>query len=190
MNLLEKVNGILREPSKTFEHLKHETLKETLKYYAVLAAGFSLLNGTIAMLGISSSIEITNLELIKGSGGGGYFMIYLLIFSVLSITFLLFLDILIVHISVYIGGGRKGFRQTMKSSIYSFTPLIFGWVPIVGIIALLWSYVTQIIGIRQLHELTTKQALLITFIFIPLISGTVIAFITLIGALIYGLSSQ
>jgi hypothetical protein len=68
-----------------------------------------------------------------------------------------------VHLWVYLLGGRKGIMETVKAIIYSHTPrLLFGWIPVLGFIFVLWSLILTIIGIRELQELSTMKAILIT----------------------------
>jgi len=37
--------------------------------------------------------------------------------------------------------------------------LLFGWIPFVGMLFPLWALVLNIIGIRQLHEISTGRAI-------------------------------
>ena len=48
-----------------------------------------------------------------------------------------------------------------KAVLYSATPtVLLGWIPLISFIAVLWSLVLRIIGIRELHEITTGRAVL------------------------------
>ncbi len=51
--------------------------------------------------------------------------------------------------------------------------LVLGWIPGVNIIAAIWALIVEIIGIKQLHELSTGKAVLavIIAIAIPAIIG-------------------
>jgi hypothetical protein len=51
--------------------------------------------------------------------------------------------------------------------------LLLGWIPLVNIIAAIWSLIVEIIGIRQLHELTTGRAILA--VLIPIILAIILA---------------
>ena len=68
--------------------------------------------------------------------------------------------------------------------------LLLGWIPGVNIIAAIWALIVEIIGIRQLHELSTGKAVLaiIIAIAIPAIIG--IALIAAFIASMSGLMSQ
>ena len=58
-------------------------------------------------------------------------------------------------------GGKNGLLQTIKAVIYGDTPsLILGWIPIINVIAMIWSLIVGVIGVRQLHGLSTGKAVL------------------------------
>lgn len=93
----------------------------------------------------------------------------------------------IYHIGVYIVGGKKGIEQTIKALMYGQTPgLLLGWIPIIGIIAGIWSFVLYILGIRQLQEITTGKAILA--VLIPIIIIVVlIVILAIIAAFVFGI---
>ncbi len=183
MDFLEKVKGLLLEPSKTFDSLKDETLGEAIKYYAIIAAVYSALFALIfAFAGslFGSMMGYRNLGTMMGAGVGiGAAVFFFVMFMILAIAGA-FIGGAILHIFVYIVGGRKGIVQTIKAGMYGSTPsLLLGWIPLVGMIAAIWSLIVEIIGVRQLHELTTGRAILA--VFIPII--LVIILVVILAAL-------
>lgn len=157
---VEKVKGFLIQPSKTFDKAKQDTLGEAMTYYAVIIAIYSAL--LIMFMLIFSAILIISKPLgmlagiITGVGGAVLFVILLISLIVGAL-----IGGAILHIFVYIVGGREGITQTIKAVMYGSTPaLLFGWIPVIGFIAGIWSLVLEIIGIRQLHGLTTGKAIL------------------------------
>lgn len=171
MDFIEKVKGFLLEPSKTFDALKEEPFKEALKYYAVIAAIYSAL--------LALSLAFTgNLVLMVGAGNGiGAAKIFLVEFMIIAIVGT-FIGGAILHIFVYIVGGRGGIAQTIKAGMYGSTPsLLFGWLPVINFIAMIWSLVAQIIGKRQLHELTTRKAIFV--VILPIIIAIALAAVAL-----------
>ncbi len=140
MDFIEKVKGFLLDPSKTFDTLKEEPFEEILKYYAVIAAIYSaLLALLLAFAG--------NLEMMMGTGTGiGAAITFFVRFMIITIVGA-FIGGAILHIFVYIVGGRRGIAQTIKAYMYGYTPsLLFGWIPVINFIAMIWSQVAQIIG--------------------------------------------
>lgn len=166
MDFFEKVKGFLLEPSKTFDATKGENLNEAIKYYVVIAAIYSALFVVLlAFVGtlFGSMMGGRNLGMLMGAGAGGaiIFFVLFMIFTIIAA----FIGGAILHIFVYIVGGRKGISQTIKAVMYGSTPgLLLGWIPIIGFIAALWSLVLEILGIRQHHEITTGRAILAVFL--------------------------
>jgi hypothetical protein len=186
MDFLEKVKGLLLEPSKTFDSLKDETLGEAIKYYAIIAAVYSALFALIfAFAGslFGSMMGYRNLGTMMGAGVGiGAAVFFFVMFMILAIAGA-FIGGAILHIFVYIVGGRKGIVQTIKAGMYGSTPsLLLGWIPFVSIIVAIWSLVVEIIGVRQLHELTTGRAILAVLIPIILVIILVVILVALFVA--------
>ncbi len=178
MDFFEKVRGFLLDPSKAFDAAKGEKLEEAIKYYAIIAAVYSALLAVLltfigTMLGSLMGGPIGGLiGAGAGAGGGIIFFILFMIFAIIGA----FIGGAILHIFVYLVGGRKGLEQTIKAVMYGSTPgLLLGWIPIIGFIAGIWSLVLEILGIRQLHELTTGKAVLA--VLIPIIIAVVLAVI-------------
>ncbi len=191
MDFFEKVKGFLLEPSKTFDATKEEDLSEAIKYYAVIAAIYSAIFAVLlAFVGtlFGSMMGRRNLGMLMGTGAGAGGAIIFFILFIIAVIIGAFIGGAILHIFVYIVGGRKGIAQTIKAVMYGSTPgLILGWIPIIGFIAAIWSLVVEIIGIRQLHELTTEKAVLA--VLIPIIIAVILAVIVaaLIASLIFGM---
>jgi hypothetical protein len=197
MDFLEKVKGLLLEPSKTFDSLKDETLGEAIKYYAIIAAVYSALFALVfAFAGslFGSMMGYRNLGTMMGAGVGiGAAVFFFVMFMILAIAGA-FIGGAILHIFVYIVGGRKGIVQTIKAGMYGSTPsLLLGWIPFVSIIVAIWSLIVEIIGVRQLHELTTGRAILavlipiiLVIILVVILAALLVAYMTSIGVPRYG----
>ena len=183
MDFLEKVKGLLIEPSKTFDTLKEEPLEGAVEYYTIIAAVYSALMAL--MLGFAGSyfgpiMGVENLGMIKGAGMSASIILFVLFMIIVFLS--AFIGGAITHIFVYFGGGRKGITQTIKACMFGSTAsLLFGWIPIINIIPVIWSIVTQIIGIRQLHGLTTGKVIKAIFV-LPIIFGITIFFLIVIAA--------
>jgi len=182
----EKVKGFLVSPVSTFQEVKGEDLGSVVKYFIVLALVFSILC-TIIFAAIGSMITSfmpTNM-LPFGAAGGVVGAVVLFITLIVGLILGLFIGGAILHIFVYIVGGRKGYAQTVKAMGYGMTPtLLLGWIPVIGIIAGIWALIVEILGIRELHEISTGKAVLA--VLLPaIISGIIVA----IAATLYGFSA-
>jgi len=193
MDFIEKVEGFLTEPSKTFDAVKGDTLSEAIKYYAVIAAIYSAIFALLlAFVGsfFGSMMGAKNLGMLMGAGvgisGAIVFFVLFMIFAIIGG----FIGGAILHIFVYIVGGRKGIAQTIKAVMYGSTPgLLLGWIPVIGFIAAIWSIVLEVLGIRQLHELTTEKAILAVVLLILVTFVVTIIFAAVFAAFVFGMGT-
>lgn len=179
-----KVKGFLGSPTSTFSRVKQDTLGDAVKYiliwipiYGVLLsliflATFDVIAGMYGMSGVL-------LPLLTWLHGMGFLIVPIIIgYTIVGGIVGLFVGGAWTHLWVYLLGGREGFTQTFKAVAYGATPsYAFGWIPFVGLIAgPIWALVLNIIGIRELHGITTGRAVgaYLLAVFIP---GVVIAFI-------------
>ena len=186
MEFVEKVKGILTDPSKTFDALKGETLGESVKYYAVIAAISAALNALLFALAFGTMFGQLGTMMGAGAGIAGAVAIFVVLFILGIIG--TFVGGAIFHIFVYLAGGRKGLTQTIKAVIYGSTPgLLLGWIPFIGMLGGIWSLVLEVLGIRQLHEMTTGRAVLAVVIMLVVFVVLTVLLAAVIAAFVFGL---
>lgn len=181
LSIVERIKGFLFSPSKTFDTSKEDTIGDAFKYYVVIlmipavllaiiaAVAFSLFAGMFGMFGLPA--------MPFGAAMGPLLAVGVFILLLVGGLIGVFIDGLWLHLWVYLVGGRNGVVQTIKAVMYGATPsLLLGWIPIFNVIALIWALIVGIIGVRQLHALSTGKAVLavIIAIAIPLIIYVVI----------------
>ncbi|MDD3621874.1 MAG: Yip1 family protein [Methanofollis sp.] len=150
--IVEKVRGFLTDPVKTYRDARTDDLGTALTYFGVLLA---------VNLALLCLLGIVGLGLMTGAGTG--LIIFVAIFSAVSGVFgtviLFVLAALVLHLFVRLLIGGNGIEQTVKVLAYAATPaLLLGWVPLVGILAWVWSLGLAIVGVRELHETSTGRA--------------------------------
>ena len=159
----EKVKGFLGAPLNTFNNVEAEALGSALKYFTIWVVIYTILR-TIAFY----TLERRVFEILWDLLGLNDAPLYLyhfdpVIFALLAVVGAfasLFISGSWTHLLVRAFGGRKGYRNTIKAFAYGNTPLLlFGWIPFVGMLLPLWALVLNIIGIRQLHEISTGRAI-------------------------------
>jgi hypothetical protein len=180
----EKVKGFFVSPVSTFQEVKDETMGSAVKYFAILTVPFGILFAIIfAVIG----------AIIGGFFGGGAGAFFggvvgaasgIALIPIIIIVFIigLFIGAAILHIFVYLVGGRKGYTQTLKATAYGATPmLLLGWIVPLLPIFIIWALIVQILGIRELHEISTGRAVLA--VLLPAIIGAVIVgiYIVIVG---------
>lgn len=173
IGFIEKAKGFLLKPAETYNKVKEETLGGVLKYFIIWAVIYSILFAIVMMIagGLMGSLyqNIPGFSGITGASIGltcalGLFFI-VLIGSIIG----LFISGAIVHLGVLLVGGKKGYLQTVKAIGYGCTPqFLLGWIPFVNIIAAIWALVVEIIGVKELQEVSTGKAVIAVFV-VPLI---------------------
>ncbi len=153
--LIEKAKGYLLDPVETFRQSKDDEPAGVFTYFIALLLFNAILSAALSAImietlpafatmswGISLPVAIFLLMLVGGFVGTLVFGAWL-------------------HLWVYIFGGRRGIMQTINAVIYGNTPrLIFGWIPFIGFLFILWSLTLGILGVRELQEIDGLKAIL------------------------------
>ncbi len=186
LGILERIRGFLFSPSETFDASREDTIGDALKYFIVILAIYAVLSAIIVALvfslfaGMLGTFGMPALPM--GAAMGPLIAVVAFIAILVGGIIAVFISGLWLHIWVYLVGGRNGVGQTIKAVIYGETPsLIIGWIPVVNVFAMIWTLIVDIIGVRQLHGLSTGKAVLavILAILIPavLIGALIVAFV-------------
>lgn len=164
--IVEKARGFLLKPVETFQQSRDDEPGAVFLYFIALLLVNAILSSVIAATVIGTIPALAGLNL-------GVPFPVIVFFAALVAGFICTLIFAAwVHLWVYLFGGRKGIMQTTNAIIYGQTPrLLFGWIPVIGFIFTLWSFVLNILGIRELQELSAMKATLVVAIavLIPLI---------------------
>lgn len=170
--IIAKAEGFLLRPVESFQGARADGTEAVAPYFVALLFFHAVITAILAFIGINLMGMFTQYL-------PGFALPVVILFGVLiggAIATILFS--LWLHLWVYIVGGRKGVLQTAKAVIYGMTPaLLLGWIPLLGFLFCLWSILLQIIGIRELQEISSGRALLAVMIavMVPLILIILIA---------------
>jgi hypothetical protein len=83
-----------------------------------------------------------------------YVVFLALLFGVFFVGFFL-------HLFVLLMDGKKGVRETIKTTMFAATPmLLIGWIPYVGAIGGIWSFVLLILGFRDNNGLSLEKSVI------------------------------
>jgi hypothetical protein len=165
LNFWEKTKGFLGAPVSTFNNVEAEALGSALKYFTIWVVIYTILR-TIVFYTLERRIFQTLWDLLGFNYAAIYYTVIYrfdpVIFALLGVVgaFVgLFISGSWAHLFVRAFGGRKGYGNTIKAFAYGNTPIfLFGWIPFVGALFSIWALVLDIIGIRQLHEISTGRA--------------------------------
>jgi hypothetical protein len=173
LSIGERTKGLFVSPSKTFDDSKEDSLGSAFRYFIVVLAIFAVLIAIVAavafsmLMGNLKALDVPTrpLEAFTGPSLAALVFAFVLVGGAIGV----FIAGLWTHIWVYLVGGRKGVGQTIKGLMYGLTPgCLLGWIPIVDIGGAIWALIDWIIGVRQLHELSTGKAVLSVIIAIAI----------------------
>ncbi len=186
-DIIDKIKGFLLSPVESFSKAKGDTFQDAFIYYIILLVVYALLSTIVSA--VIPQPEIPGFPMPSASG---VFLIGAFVASIVGGIIGLFILGIILHIFVYLFGGRRGFIETLKAVAYGYTPsLLFGWIPIVNFLAALYTLVLFVFGIRELQEMSTTRAILAVLApIIILIVIAIIAAILFAAFIITAVSSQ
>jgi len=184
LSIVERIKGFLFSPSETFDASKEDTIGDALKYFIVILAVYAVISAIIAAVAFSAFAGMLGTFGVRtmtfGAAMGPLLAVGVFVGAIIVGIIGIFIGGLWLHLWVYVVGGREGVTQTIKAVTYGATPsLLLGWIPVVGMIAGIWALIVEIIGVRQLHELSTGKAVLAVVIAIII---PVIIFVVLFAA--------
>ena len=166
-SFIEKAKGFILNPTETLIAHRSESFGDALRYFCIFLTIYGVLTGLMIglILGIAGGMAGAEAGLGPLATGGlaalGLFgtVIIAIIFIIIIGVIALCIDGGLLHIFVYIAGGRQGITTTMRAAIYAATPnFVLGWIPIVGIFTGIWSLALEILAIKELHEISTARA--------------------------------
>ena len=185
--IIEKIRGFLLSPVETFQKSRDDEVVPALAYFIVLL----VINGILWALVMASRVMMHPVLAVTRYGLGTnpvlVFITGLILVIVLELFFILIFG-LWLHLFAYITGARKGIMQTEKAVIYGSTPLLLlGWIPVIGsFIGGIWTIILTIIGLREMHGITTGKAVIAYVLSFAII---VIILVLIIGWFVISLAS-
>lgn len=188
----EKVKGFVAAPVNTFNNVKAEALGSALKYLTIWVVIYTILR-TIVFYTLERRFFQTLWDLLGLSDAALYLYhfdpVAFALLGVLGAFGGLFIGGSWIHLFVWAFGGRKGYGNTIKAFAYGYTPVfLFGWLPFVGMLFSIWALILNIIGIRQLHEISTGRAIgavllgAVTLVIIAVLIGVLVGLLAVIRA--------
>ncbi len=122
--------------------------------FLVQVANFGQMKQSLAMLGKDLPPAITNLS-------PWTFAAILTLAPMVFYPLSFFIGAGLVHLGCKMwGAGNKGFNATARVMGYAQAPIVLGWIPLIGFVAVIYLVVLQIIGIARVQETTGGKATL------------------------------
>lgn len=181
---VKNVKGFLMSPVEAFKQAGAKSLGAAYQYYALLLVIFTVLYGivTLAVGAFMFSGYVQQVSMIPLNGKvlsvelakfGAFAMVSQLFYVYmvfLALLFGVFLAGFLLHAFVILMDGKKGVKETLKTTMFAATPgLLLGWIPYICIIGWAWSFVLLILGFRDNNGLSFEKAVLVAVL--PVVLG-------------------
>jgi hypothetical protein len=172
---VKTVMGFLTSPAEAFKQVEGKTVGAAYQYYAMLVLIFSILFGAVTMImgSIMLNSHVQEIAMIPLIGNVlsanlakfgtfiattqllvAYVVFLALLFGVFFVGFFL-------HMFVLLMDGKKSIWETVKTTMFASTPLLLiGWIPYIGVIGGIWSFVLVILGFRDNNGLSLEKSVI------------------------------
>jgi hypothetical protein len=167
--LFQTVKGVLLSPTATFSDMRVEGGVGSPLLFAVIF-------GTIPMV-LVILLQMPLLAMGPTARAGGMPIVAVVvavlvavIMAPVSVAIGLFINSAITHLCLMlVGGAKKGFEATFRVLAYTTgATSLLGMVPCIGMVAGIWYFVCEVIGLSKAHEISTGRALIA--VLLPLIA--------------------
>jgi len=186
MEYVELMKGFVLSPAETFQKVRDTDYGDTLGYFLILVLINTVLSIPVILITFSSMWSVLG-GIFSMLGFGtltGFWIVIIAFTMIIGALVFLFIGAAWLHLWVYPVGGRNGYRETLKAIAFGGTPaLLLGWIPLFGILGWIWSCVLSILGVRELHGISTGRAIgaVILAVTVPLLILAVLASFLLIA---------
>jgi hypothetical protein len=172
MDFVERSMQVVKEPSKFFKAKFTEDLK-TPAIHIILAA---VIGALISVFFIVLPAQMLAGESIISAIIGAIFgAVITIIITPIIVLIAWPIGSLINHLFVLLVGGKGGWKRTLKITAYVGTLSIIGPIPIVGLLAALYSFYLTYVGYQKQHNLSKGRAAIA--IILPIVVTVCIMFV-------------
>jgi hypothetical protein len=166
-SLLSTTRDVLFSPQRFFDELSPDgPLRAPVLYFLICSAITTVISvvASLTFLAVPAGISVAT-----GSLDAGLLVRILAIFLFASLVVLpvlfvagFFVSVLILHAFIRLIAGRdqKGLPATLRVSCYSVgAPVAVAWIPLAGILAVLYCFYLHTTGLKRVHEISTARSL-------------------------------
>lgn len=161
MGFIEKAKMILFNPKGFFNIMPQSGgYKDPIVFYTII----------IVILTLLASLY----KLILGRFSDGFVSLVMnivtgpILLSIILIP-LLFLFALLFHASFKTLGSKANYESTVRVMAYSSLPIIFLWIPFIGILISFYTQYIAIVGYKKVHNMSTLRVLFAILLIIGLL---------------------
>ena len=191
-SFVDTVRAVVLDPVGFFRGIARRGDFVNPLIFAVICALISALLGGLINL-LLSPLFANPGDTGEALAGGVVGFVGNLILAPIFVVIVLFIGAAITHLLVMllVRPQNAGFEATFRVGAYSQVTQLVSWIPIIGvIIAVVWTAILSIFGIREVHSTTTGKAALVVLIPVAVILLLVILLGVALIALFVGSQQQ
>ena len=174
--LFQTLKSSLFSPEEFFSKLPVEGGFVTPLLYALIVETF----GSLVSYAWAFSLDHSLFGAAKLSG---FWITLLGVFVPMFVFLHVVVSAFVLHISLFlISAARRNFESTFRVVCYSSGPDLFSAVPVVGgVVAVVWQTYLIVIGLREVHGITTARAVIAVFLPLILCCGLILTGVSILG---------
>lgn len=108
-----------------------------------------------------------------------------IVFAPIAVVISIFLAALLLLVCAKIVGGTGTYEGTARLASYANVVNIIGWIPIVSVLGSIYGLILTVIGMKEVHKLTTAKAIIAVAIAIAIVF-VIVVLLAIIGIGITG----
>ncbi len=160
LGIVKKAKFVMLKPSAFFAEIRAEKgVSYAFRYLAIISLVYAIGKYLISFPVMTVSKEALT--------------------AFLYVTGLLspFVSAWITNIIARLLGGKGKYHETYKAYVYASTPsLLFGWIPVIGAIPILYALYLSVLGISEYHRISMWKAFVAVVLF-PILVAIILAFV-------------
>lgn len=152
----QKMIGMITNPIETYRTIGEESLSSTLVYFVVILAIYTVLALIAGMIwSVVLGLFTGGAALLGGFAGMVIGIFTTPIFAIITMVIL----IVLLHLAARLLGGTGDLNETVRVIVYGATPsYLLGWIPVIGFLFWLWSFVLFVFGLEERHRMDRSRA--------------------------------
>ncbi|MCD4813817.1 YIP1 family protein [bacterium] len=108
-----------------------------------------------------------------------------IVFAPIAVAISLYLAALLLLICAKIVGGTGTYEGTFRLAAYANIVNIIGWIPIISVLGSIYGLIITVLGMKEIHKLTTAKAIIAVAIAIAIVF-VIVVLLAIIGIGITG----
>jgi hypothetical protein len=181
-SFVDVLRRVVLHPADFFAGIpRREGLRNPFLFALICIVIGAVLNAVVGLIGLQSNLQsyegmLQPLGLSSQSFAGFVASIIMfVVFGIIALPVVAAIYQLLVR--VVVGRENAGFGATFRVGAYVTVLNLVGWIPILGLLAILYGLYLQVVGLREVHETTTGRVILVLLLWF---GGAI-----LVGALIF-----